>query len=539
MALDPDSGPLELPPTGALRTPLGRAAGWLTGPAGRPGHVALRSLYLRGLGAVFFCAFASWYAQQDGLIGSQGIAPAAEYLARLRESLGGPSFLQLPTLLWLDASDAALAAVALGGLACSLLLVLGLVPIASLALCWLLYLSLSSAGSLFMHYQWDALLLEAAAMSLLLAPPVLRLSRATVEPHPIAVLLPRFLLLRLMLLSGLVKLQSGDPTWRGLTALDYHFWSQPLPTWTAWIAAAAPPALHAASTAVMLAIELGAPLFVLLPRRLRLPLGFAPLVFLQLVILATGNYGFFNLLTLVLCLSLLDDRALGQGWAWLRRRRLEQRGLGPGRSSLGLVGWLRSLLASAAFGLVLTVSIAGLQLSWFGDRVQLPPWEERLLAALSPFRSLNSYGLFASMTTDRVEIALEGSDDGQRWLPYRFAWKPGDPRARPRFATPHMPRLDWQMWFAALSDCRKNPWFVLLQQRLFEGKKPVGALFAENPFPDHPPRYLRSPTARYRFSDWRTLRQTGAWWTVEPLGPFCPTLTFEGGVVKKAGGAAR
>jgi len=508
--------------------PLAPAVG-LPGAAPR-GHGRARDLYLRFLGAVFLCAFASWYAQQDGLIGSGGILPAADYLARLRESEGGRALLAVPTVLWWGASDRALSSVATVGLVSSGLLVLGLLPALALLSCWLCYLSLSVVGGVFMHFQWDALLLEAAVLSLPLCPLALRLSRAAPEPHPIAVLLPRFLLFKLMFLSGWVKLASHDPTWRDGTALAYHYWSQPLPTWTAWIVDGAPRAVHRAATAVTLLVELLAPPFVFAPRRLRLWLAFAPLVALQLLILATGNYGFFNLLTLALCLPLLDDQHLLAAAAALRRR--PPAAAPPGRPARGVGAALRSLGAVALALGVLVVAIGQFGVQMLG--AELPRWQQAILDGVRPFRSASSYGLFATMTTDRREIAIEGSDDGRAWKAYRFRWKPDEVDRRPGFATPHMPRLDWQMWFAALGDCRRNQWFLLLSQRLLEGKRPVAALFAFDPFPDHPPRYLRSPLYRYRFSDLAGLRKGGAYFTRAPLGEFCPAVTLEGGALRKA-----
>jgi hypothetical protein len=128
------------------------------------------------------------------------------------------------------------------------------------------------------------------------------------------------------------------------------------------------------------------------------------------------------------------------------------------------------------------------------------------------------------MTTERLEIVVEGSDDGQQWRAYEFPYKPGDVSRAPRWAAPHQPRLDWQMWFAALGDYRTNPWFVAFAERLLEGSPEVVALLAKNPFPDHPPRYIRAVTYDYRFSTWEEHRQTGAWWHREPHGDYLPTV---------------
>ncbi|HEY6931577.1 MAG TPA: lipase maturation factor family protein, partial [Thermoanaerobaculia bacterium] len=155
------------------------------------------------------------------------------------------------------------------------------------------------------------------------------------------------------------------------------------------------------------------------------------------------------------------------------------------------------------------------------------PWPGPAISfarAVSPFRSVGSYGLFMVMTTSRPEIILEGSDDGAEWKAYEFRWKPGDVTRRPRFVAPHQPRLDWQMWFAALGNYSENPWFLALCGRLLQGKPDVTGLLAVNPFPNGPPRYLRAVVYEYRFTDSAARRATGAWWTREPKGLYLPVL---------------
>jgi hypothetical protein len=147
----------------------------------------------------------------------------------------------------------------------------------------------------------------------------------------------------------------------------------------------------------------------------------------------------------------------------------------------------------------------------------------------SPFRTMNSYGLFAVMTTERPEIVVEGSADGVTWKPYGFRWKPGDVTRRPAFVPGHMPRLDWQMWFAALDPTHPTPWFLMFEERLLEGSKPVRALLAVDPFPEAPPRYVRADLYLYQFTDAATRRATGAWWTRVRRGPYVPALTLREG----------
>ena len=154
-----------------------------------------------------------------------------------------------------------------------------------------------------------------------------------------------------------------------------------------------------------------------------------------------------------------------------------------------------------------------------GPTVIFPAPLEALRRWVEPFHSMNAYGLFAVMTTERPEIVVEGSDDGETWAPYAFRWKPGDVDRRPRFTTPHMPRLDWQMWFAALAgDCRSQRWFLAFEQRLLEGSPDVLRLLQDNPFPARPPRYLRARLRQYHF----TGRGAEAWWQWDEAGLYCP-----------------
>ena len=157
-------------------------------------------------------------------------------------------------------------------------------------------------------------------------------------------------------------------------------------------------------------------------------------------------------------------------------------------------------------------------------------WVARVLGYVEPFDLVNSYGLFRDMTHTRPEIVIEGSNDGRSWLEYEFRWKPGDLARRPRFVEPHQPRLDWQMWFAALSRFgdERNRWFEALMRRLLEGLPPVVALLEKNPFPDAPPRYVRAILYDYHFTDAKAHRETGAWWRREKLGMYCRPLSLPG-----------
>ena len=277
-------------------------------------------LFLRLLGIVYLTAFWSLGDQIRGLIGENGILPADRLLANTSALPGISRFLLLPTLAWATASDAALQALCIAGGALASLLVVGILPSLVLPLLWLTYLSLSVVSRPFLPYQWDTLLLETGFLSIFLAP-LTRFERwrHPVDPPRLAVWLMLWLVFRLMVGSGAMKLMRGDPTWHSLTALAFYFETQPLPTPLAWYVHQLPLWFLKVSTLIVLAIEIGVPFLIVAPRRLR-ALAFVLLVGLQALIALTGNFGFFNLLSAALCLFLLDDAALGR-WGSVQTAR--------------------------------------------------------------------------------------------------------------------------------------------------------------------------------------------------------------------------
>jgi len=443
-------------------------------------HGAATWLFLRILGFVYLAAFASLAVQVVALVGPHGIVP-------------GPPW----------ATDAVLRGLAWGGAAVALLLVAGIAPIPTLLVLWLDYLMLSSVGAEFLSYQWDTLLLETGLIAVFVAPAVWRerLDSLT-DPPPLARGLMMWLLFRLMVGSGAVKLASGDPTWRNLTAMTFHYWTQPLPTPLAWYANRLPLWFQKASTLAVFTIEIVAPFSIFGPRRIRIA-GFAALIGLQLLIALTGNYAFFNLLSAALCLFLLDDGAFG----WSARLSAERP---AGRSPRQIVTIVFAII-TVPVSLAMFLASCGIDFA--------PPPVGLIAATIAPLRSVNGYGLFAVMTTTRNEIVVEGSADGVTWLAYEFRYKPGDVTRRPPWVAPHQPRLDWQMWFASLTSFESVPWLQNFCVRLLEGSPQVLALLAHNPFPDHPPRYVRAEFYSYRFG-----RET--WWTRERISDYSPVLTL-------------
>lgn len=511
------------------------------------------ALFLRVLAAIYLIAFVSLWVQIEGLIGENGLLPIRSRLEWLDGRLGAGAYWSFPTLCWVDSSDAFLHGLCAGGTA--LALYATAFPFASwvwLAL-WALYLSLAVAGQSFLNFQWDALLLEVGLLAVFLAPfRFLPRWRYPAHPSRLALWMYRWLLFRFMILSGLVKIASRDAVWLDLSALEVHYMTQPLPPWTAWYVHHMPSWVHTACCGMMFFIELAVPFLIFLPRLFRL-FGAALLIALQLVIIATGNYGFFNLLTIALCLLLIDDAFWEQAIARrFAKRRSKKRaapddvsaaeseetpaGAGapegaPAGASPGLppprrawTRWVPVPVLALLFVLSLPPTV-NVVVRTFDPRAEWFLDFGRLEAVFRPFRSVNGYGLFANMTEERPEIVIEGSRDGETWIAYEFKYKPGDPERAPGFVAPYMPRLDWQMWFAALRPNRP-PWFGGLCRHLLLGTPEVLALIDHNPFPDAPPLALRAILYRYEFTSPEEKKERGAWWKRERLGNYLAPVSL-------------
>jgi hypothetical protein len=485
--------------------------------AGSGSYLLSGWLFLRVIGLVYLVAFISLATQIKGLVGSRGILPASRFLLS-KQSWGPTRFLQIPTLCWWNASDGFLQFLCWGGAAQALLLIVGIAPVVVLIALWVFYLSLFSVCRLFLGYQWDVLLLEAGFLAIFIAPSdLLPCFPPTTAPSRIILWLLWWLVFRVMFSSGFVKLRNGDRNWRNLTALSYHYETQPLPTWASWYIRQMPGRFHKLSVVVMFAIELGAPVFVFLPPPFSYVAG-AAFVLLMLLIMAMGNYCFFNLLGITLSILLFDDAC------WLALFKKLPPGVQFESATSVANGWPSWATIPVALAVaLLSVSVISRMLR---SNVRWPKPLEQFIELLEPFRLVNSYGLFSVMTTRRPEIIVEGSDDGVTWHAYEFKWKVGDVRRRPGFVAPHQPRLDWQMWFAALDYYQNTPWFRQFLLRLLENSPDVLALLRKNPFRDKPPNFIRAVVHDYRFTDFASRRATGAWWRRERRGLYSPELSL-------------
>ena len=322
--------------------------------------------------------------------------------------------------------------------------------------------------------------------------------------------LSRFMLewewFRIYFESGVVKLASGDPHWRNLTAMDDYYQNGPLPSWMGWYVQQLPHWYHAATVVFTLLVELVLVWFVFSNRRLRIVCFFI-VTALQIGIIATANYAFLNYLVLSLGFLLLDDRFFARV------------GL-PSVASVERVNTLRTIVRKRVEAGVLSFALFATVVAFFGSPsiLTLPA------RVLDPFRIANAYGLFAVMTEARYEIEFQGSNDGHTWVAYPFRYKPQNVREHPGFFAPYQPRFDWNLWFASLDSWSASPWVIAAEQRLIEGSRSVLTLFRSDPFRAKPPKMVRTVLWQYWFTDLETKRKTGYWWRRKELGPFAPPV---------------
>jgi hypothetical protein len=508
---------------------------WLFDPDnGARDRLLPRWLFLRALGAIYFSAFFSLLFQIRGLIGPNGILPASEYLHAITNSIGFARFWYAPSLFWFSTSNHVLMAVCWAGLFASILLILNILPRATLLICFICFLSFVSAASDFSGYQSDGMLLEAGFISLFLAPPGSRpgLARQS-APMRASIFLLLWEWFRTYFESGIAKIASGDPQWRHFTAMDEYYQNGPLPTWIGWYVQHLPHWFHAATAFGTLLLELVLVLMMFFPRRIRIVCFFIVTPW-QFGVILTANYTFLNYLVLALGIFLLDDRFLArfapQSWRTQLTQPTQPATDSPTTSYSQVPDWQQSWAAALAN---LKLALTAVMFAWlfYSSTVLLvwmiwrgAPFPSAPVAALQPFRVADRYGLFAVMTRGRYEIEFQGSNDGENWTAYNFRFKPQNPYEAPRIYAPYQPRFDWNLWFASLGHWRSNPIVPRTEERLLEGSPDVLRLFANNPFP-RPPRQIRVLLWQYWFTSMPEKRNQGLWWRRQLLGNFAPTLS--------------
>ena len=540
---------------------------WWAGskPAGPPGDLVPRWLFLRALGVIYVSAFYSLLLQIRGMLGPDGLLPAGSYLEEVAKVMGGARYWYTPTVLWFASGNHALIAVCWVGLIAAILLFANLWPRAMLAVCFSCFLSFVSTAQDFSGYQSDGMLLCAGFISFFLAPRGWRPRWGAEEPPSRASLfLLRLLWFSIYFESGVAKFFGGDPTWRNLSAMNEYYQNGPLPTWIGWYAQQLPQKFHESTAFVTLFVELLVPWMLWLPRQARIACFFI-VTLLQIGIILTANYAFLNYLVLALGIFLLDDLFLVQflprGSCKAVREVLQQpapapwyanllqafRGpeekivlslstlspSGPEAASTKAARNLESGLTFKPIVAMIGLWIKAFLLAWVGYAMAvlmvqqvLPrsPFPAKPIAALEPFRIANSYGLFGRMTWARYEIEFQGSNDGAIWIEYPFRYKPQKLSEAPGIYAPYQPRFEWNLWFASLTTWRENPFVLRTEERLLLNQPDVLALFRSNPFARVPPKEVRAVLWRYWFTDRTTKRATGQWWRREFQGLYAPVL---------------
>jgi hypothetical protein len=482
------------------------------GSRSAPSYWLTRFVFFRMLGLVYTVAFAIVVVQWEALLGSDGLLPAADFLAALgRSHTGAEAFLSAPTLFWLGASDEWFQACAWLGLGASLALLLGLANAPLLALLWLLYGSFARVGQIFYGYGWDILLLETGFLGIFLAPlwrpgPFPRAS----PPSRTVIVLLRWLTLRLMLGAGLIKLRI-DPCWRDLSCMVFHYETQPNPNPLSWYFHQLPFWFHQLEVLGNHAVELVAPLFVFGPRRLRLVAGLSIIAF-QVLLILSGNLSFLNWLTIAVAIACLDDGLL--------------RPLAPERWLARLDASVSGAREGSAARIARYALAAGVAVLSVSPVLNMLSPHQQMNVAFDPFDLVNSYGAFGRITRERFEIVLEGTPDdprdpAARWVEYEFACKPGAPSRRPCWISPYHLRLDWQMWFLAMPRSGPEPWFLHLVAKLLEGDAATRRLLAPGPFETGPPRAIRAQYYAYRL----TRPGESGWWERRLVRAYLPPLT--------------
>ncbi len=519
---------------------------WFDSEHGAPDHQISRWLFLRALGLIYFSAFYSLIFQIKGLIGPQGILPAGQYLTAVARGLGPLRFWFAPTVLWFSSGSHMLMALCWVGMLASLLAVANVWPRMMLAVCFICFLSFVSAAGDFSGYQSDGMLLEAGFISLFFAP------RGFLPGWGKASLPARaslFLLLwewfRIYFESGVVKLASGDPQWRHLTAMDQYYQNGPLPTWIGWYVEHLPHWFQACTVVATLALELVLVWMFFLPRRWRIVCFFIVTPW-QIVVILTANYTFLNYLVLVLGFLLLDDRFLARfvpsPWrsSFRALSAADENHASQTPDDDAPVSILSPCVVPArpkprSFH-SFTVALTTVMLAWIFYASAQPmlrmfwrgvPLPQGPVTALEPFRIANQYGLFAVMTPHRYEIEFQGSDDGRAWVAYPFRYKPQDTSKAPGIYAPYQPRFDWNLWFASLGSWAQYPIVPRTEVQLLRNDSDVLALFAGNPFHDGSPRQVRAVLWQYWFTSMREKRATGQWWRRQLLGTYAPTLEMQ------------
>lgn len=455
-------------------------------------------IFLRLLGALFIVVYLPFILHIRGLFGVNGILPMRKYLSLIQRRVGKKRFYYIPSLFWLNASDAALLALAWSGLILGALLMMGVWPSLLLILLYVIHLSLTSAGQDFLSFGWEMFLLEITLGMFLVI--------STTPYNMLAWIGFNVLLLRFYFQAGISKIFSQDPNWRNLTALWYHYLTQPLPNTLAWYFQKLPLWFHKFSALYMYFVELIVPWAIFSPPEVRLFV-FSQYVALQLGIYLTGNFSYLNHMSVIASIVFIHNKFLEPFFSL------------PAGSEPSPFLWQQGMAILG--GVFLALQLMSLWHTFFPRTLF-----NTIIYFLRPFHVADPHGIFAVMTTKRYEIILEGSNDGEDWKEYGFYSKPGKLSWRPRRISPFQPRLDWQAWFLPFGIFHEEVWFQKFLLKLLEGSPLVIKLLKTNPFPEAPPSYIRAVVYDYEYTTFEEKAKTGNWWKRHYVGLYSPTLSL-------------
>ena len=468
-----------------------------------------RFVILRMVGLVYLVGFLVAAQQVVPLIGHEGLLPADLYLERVAQHFGSKSeaFWQLPSVFWWGHSDALIQGLMWLGVALSALVLAGYANGIILFILWALYLSLIHIGQLWYSYGWETQLLETGVLAMFLCPLLDGRPFPARAPPVLVIWLFRWIIFRIMLGAGLIKIR-GDECWRDLTALFYHYETQPVPNPLSRVLHFMPTWFHKAGVLWNHFVELIVPWFAFGPRLAR-HLSGVLMVSFMVVLIVSGNLSFLNWLTIIPALACLDDTF----WRRVLPRFITMRAESSAKVNAGVSH--ASLLSSAALAAVVVY------LSLQGPIPNLLSTQQAMNTSFDRLHLVNTYGAFGTVGKQRFEIVFEGTSDDEplesgAWKPYEFKVKPGDPNRRPAIITPYHYRLDWQIWFAAMAAPNDYPWTYHFIWKLLHNDPGTLSLLAENPFPDAPPKQIRALLFRYTYAPLN--EGTSAWWHREQIG---------------------
>ncbi|HXV27377.1 MAG TPA: lipase maturation factor family protein [bacterium] len=462
-----------------------------------------RFCFQRALAFIYLIAFVILVNQFRPLLGENGLLPVPLLVKRI-------TFLDSPSLFWFHYSDRLASILAWSGVVLSSIALSGFSEkfgmwISSLVwfLLWVIYLSFVNVGQVFYGFGWESILLETGFLAIFLG-------SSDTPPPKVVFWLLRWVLFRVMFGAGLIKLR-GDACWRDLTCMVYHYETQPVPNPLSWYFHWLPTFWHKAEILFTHFVELVIPWGFFAPGVVGYFAGGMTILF-QIILILSGNLSWLNYMTIILCIPCFDDACLSKILGRLKMPRAKP------------AGNLRKGILISLTGMIALLSIP--------PAVNLFSPNQMMNASFNPLHLVNTYGAFGSVTRTRMEVILEGTDDEKLtgntgWREYEFKCKPGNVRRAPCLMSPYHYRLDWQIWFAAMSSFRYHPWILNLSAKLLEGDPQTLSLLAYNPFPEKPPKYIRASLYAYHFTDSKEMKKTGNWWRRTYEREYLPPLSLD------------